>query len=324
MIQKIVLSREEKKKLFKQVIQVWDEKNFTITNFQTISEAIKLPVTLIETMTLHYENLFSLGNLLRKLVFKGGTAVQHYLSPKLQRGSVDLDFNTSIGHPSAIVRAIEDVNLQLEQNNNVIDIEGITFGKFMFEQDDSRSGTVTFVRILPTKLNEFIKMEQKSIQAKKTKIQINYKHSWLPAIEIKESALNLFPSKFLLAKNNVIVPCASPGDLICDKILTLTQVKDFGRERLKDVYDLINLLHVKETGKYTIANKKLEAITRSEGIKKSDLVSSALNHLEDMKSISSQVIGFKSQVAMDGWKYIDNWENSIEETISVLESEFIE
>ena len=72
---------------------------------------------------------------------------------------------------------------------------------------------------------------------------------------------------------------------------------------------------------FEIASKKLETIARSEGLKKVELLSSALNHLEDMKSLSTQVIGFKSQVAISGWKCLETWENSIEEMITKLESE---
>ena len=214
MIQRVVLSREEKKLLFTNVIQFWDENNLIIANFQEISKTIKLPVTLIETMALHYENMFSLGSLLEKLIFKGGTAVQHYLDPMLQRGSVDLDFNTSIGHPKVILQSINEVNEKLEKNQNIITIKGIPFGKYLFDHEDSKSGTLTFNRILPTKFNEFVKINQTSIQAKKTKIQINYRHSWLPAIKIIKQALNLFPSEFIKTKQSILTPIASLGDLI--------------------------------------------------------------------------------------------------------------
>lgn len=323
MIQKVILSREEKKLLFTNVIHFWDDKNLTMANFQKISETIKLPITLIETMILHYENMFSLGKFLEKLVFKGGTAVQHYLNPMLQRGSVDLDFNTEIGHPEVILKAVDAVNEHLAEQENIIDIYNVQFGKFHFEHEDPKSGTLTFSRVLPTKLNEFIKINQTSIQAKKTQIQINYRHSWLPAVQIRKQSLNLFPSEFLHSNHSVFTPIASPGDLISDKILTLTQVRDFGRERLKDVYDLMNLSKLNEPDKFSIANKKLETIARAEGIKKYELVSSALKHLDDMKSLSTQVIGFKSQVAIHGWAYIEGWENSIEDTIASLESELM-
>lgn len=322
MIQKIILSREEKKLLHSKVIQFWQLDDLTIANYQKINQTIKLPITLTETMMLHYENMHALGDLLKKLVFKGGTAVQHYINSTLQRGSVDLDFNTSIGHPSVLLEAVKNLNKELEDKENILTISGIEFGKFLFEHEDTNSGTLTFTRIVPTKLNEFIKIGEKVIQGKKTKIQINYKHSWLPGIEIRKEKINLFPNEIVKPIKSVTVPIESPGDLIADKILTLTQLGDFGRERLKDVYDLINLGALqKEKGKFSIASQKLDTIAKAEGLQKNNIVTSALDHLDEMKTLTAQVIGFKSQVGFEGWEIIDNWEKYLDETIDLLESE---
>lgn len=322
MVQRILLTREDKKTLFNNVLRFWNKDSFTLANFKVISDAIKLPVTLVETMTLHYENLFSLDSLLDQLVFKGGTAVQHYLKPELQRGSVDLDFNTSIGNPSAIKQMIFDVNDLLKQSHHAIDIHGVQFGLFEFDHQDSKSGTITFNRLLPTKLNEYVKIGQSIIQGKKTKIQINYKHSWLPAQAPVKLQIKLFPTYYLQTNYSMALTMSSPGDLICDKILTLTQVKDFGRERIKDAYDLYNLTRLNNEQDLTVANTKLNSIAVSEGLSISDIISSTITHLDEMKAITSTVIGFKSQVAKGGWFVIDNWENSIETIIHALESNF--
>lgn len=322
MVQRILLTREDKKTLSKNVLRFWNEDSFTLANFKNISDTIKLPVTLVETMALHYENLFSLNSLLDRLVFKGGTAVQQYLKPELQRGSVDLDFNTSIGNPSAVKQEIQNINNLLKQSQQAIEVHGVHFGLFEFDHEDAKSGTITFNRLLPTKLNESVKIGNSIIQGKKTKIQINYKHSWLPAQDPVILSLKLFPSHFLQTEFSITPTMSSPGDLICDKILTLTQVKDFGRERIKDVYDLYNLMRLDNNQNFSIADAKLTSIAMSEGLSKSEIISSTLKHLDEMKAITSTVIGFKSQVAKEGWPIIDNWENSIESIIKNLESNF--
>ena len=323
MNQKVILTREEKKLLATEVLRYWNFNDFTMTNLQDIATKVKLPVTLLETMALHYENLLSLETLQDKLIFKGGTAVQHYLDPMNQRGSVDLDFNTELGHPATIKQAINKINEKLEAEEGIRNLHGVSFGAYEFDYEDPKSGTLTFTRLLPTKVNEFIKVGNTIIQGKKMKVQINYKHAWLPALKTISVEPKLLPHNYLRTAKSITVQIASVGDLICDKLLTITQVGNFGRERIKDIYDLVMLTRVEEREKFAVAEKKITAIAQAEGLKKDEMIRSALEHLEQMKRVTSTVIGFKSQVAKKGWKMVEDWENSLEESIATIEREVL-
>jgi predicted nucleotidyltransferase component of viral defense system len=56
----------------------------------------------------HMEILRRLAPLSEFLVFKGGTCVQSYINPMLQRASNDLDFNTTIQNPNALMQKMEE------------------------------------------------------------------------------------------------------------------------------------------------------------------------------------------------------------------------
>ena len=64
----------------------------------------------------------------------------------------------------------------------------------------------------------------------------------MPALKTKRRKISIFPVKYLSTiDTSYKINICSTGDLLADKILTLTQIGHFGRERLKDVYDLILL-----------------------------------------------------------------------------------
>lgn len=320
-MKKIILTREEKKEL-SSLLHFWDEEYYSIESYKEISNSIKLPITLIETMVIHFDNLFILKDLGDQFIFKGGTAVQHYLKSNSQRCSVDLDFNTTIGHPQSVEDLVNDLNNKLQKINLIKSVHEIQFGKLIKEREDKKSGTLTYNRIMPTKLNEFIKVNDTIIQAKKMRIQFNYKHSWLVAEQSSYQNVNLFPVSYIKSKKQFTTNIMSSGDLICDKILTLTRVKDFGRERIKDVYDLVSLTLLYHKF-LKITKNKLIKISESQGIKMDKIIISALDHLEELKTKAIEVKGFKSQVGFEGWPIIDKWDKNISKTIAVLDKQLL-
>ena len=316
---KIILSRKEKTDVLS-ILKYISPTDLSIDVFQKINIALKVPITLIELTILHLENLFCLQTIQDKIVFKGGTAVQNYISDTFQRCSVDLDFNTSLHHPEQVKSLINDLNRYLEEKKMMKKIKGIPYGLLLFEKQDIRSGTLTYSRLMPSRLNEFIKFQETLVQGKKMRIQINYKHAWMPALKTKRRKISIFPVKYISTiDTSYKINICSTGDLLADKILTLTQIGHFGRERLKDVYDLI-LLTKYYRNKLPLAKQKLEKIADMNQLSYSALLETSIDHLHSFKDDRTKILGLKSQVAIEGKKLVDSWDLELDSLIEALET----
>lgn len=317
-MEKVILSRKEKLDILG-ILRYISPEDLSIDMFQTINSVLKVPITLIEIAILHFENLFSVQTIQDKIIFKGGTAVQNYIPETYQRCSVDLDFNTSLHHPDQVKSLIADLNQHLEEKGMIKRIQEIPYGSVYFEKQDTKSGTLTYSRLMPSRLNEFIKYQDILVQGKKMRLQFNYKHAWMPAFQENREEIKIFPSRFLskIDKSYKFNFC-SPGDLIADKILTLTQVGYFGRERFKDVYDLIVLVKFFRN-KIPLAQKKLEKVANMNQLAFDTIIYSSIDHIHSFKDNRTDIVGLKSQVALDGKKLIDKWEKELNFLIEALE-----
>ncbi len=288
-----------------------------------IQEKIGLAPVLLEMQFFHMINLKVLESFSDWMIFKGGTAVQTYLPPTYQRASVDLDFNASFGHPEVIIDQFHQLNETLTEKECIVEIEGIPLGKFVLDRIDDHSGTITFFRILPTKFNLHATWEQKKIQGRKYRIQVNYKHSDFPA-RFHEKMVNpsLLPFHFAKPREPILVNVASVSDLLADKLLTVTKVKGFGRERIKDVYDLVLLSKIHGNA-VAGAFEKLTNIARIIGVTVEEIISTAMDTLTTISEWHHEAQGFRPQVAVDGRKEIlDNWTKQVLKTTEFLSSIF--
>lgn len=306
---RISFSVEEKTKLLS-TIRIWNRNQLTQEMFRKLQVKYGIPAYLVETMFWHMEILRRLTPLSEFLVFKGGTCVQSYINPMLQRASNDLDFNTTIQNPNALMQKMEDLNSQLEAQGIAIDVQGIPYGFFEFESSDKASGTLNYRHRMPSRFGEYEHVAGNDVQAKSIRVQINYKHAWLPAIKKVAKPVEFFIAGEAVPGEAVVIPHASIEDLIADKIMATEE--HTGRERFKSIYDLTVLLDL-DFDKALI-NEKLDLIAKKTGRDAKELLSSSANTVMAFGNRASEAQGFASMVSRGGKVIIKDWEIGCEKT----------
>ncbi len=306
---RISFGAEEKIKLLS-TVRVWNRNQLTQEVFRKLQVKYGIPAYLVETMFWHMEILRRLAPLGEFLVFKGGTCVQSYINPMLQRASNDLDFNTFIQNPNALMQKIEDLNRQLETQGTTVEIQGIPYGFFQFEASDKASGTLNYRHRMPSRFGEYEHVAGSDVQAKSIRVQINFKHAWLPAIKKVVKPVEFFIADGASPREAVIFPHASIEDLIADKIMATEE--HTGRERFKDIYDLTVLLDL-DFDKALI-NEKLALIARKTGRDAGELLRSSANTVMAFGDRAHEAQGFASMVCRGGKVLIKDWEIGCERT----------
>jgi predicted nucleotidyltransferase component of viral defense system len=300
---RISFNAEEKTKLLS-TVRVWNRNQLTQEVFRKLQVKNGIPAYLVETMFWHMEILRRLQPLSEFLVFKGGTCVQSYIDPALQRASNDLDFNTTIQNPNALMQKMEDLNSQLETQEIAIEIQGIPYGFFEFESSDKASGTLNYRHRMPSRFGEYEHVAGSDVQAKSIRAQINFKHAWLPAIKKVVKPVEFFIADEASPGEAVVFPHESIEDLIADKIMATEE--HTGRERFKDIYDLIVLLDL-DFDKALI-NEKLALIAKKIGRDAKELLRSSANTVMAFGDRASEAQGFASMVCRGGKALIKDWE----------------
>ncbi|MEA1925325.1 MAG: nucleotidyl transferase AbiEii/AbiGii toxin family protein [Candidatus Altiarchaeota archaeon] len=317
---KIHYTLEEKESIL-DIIDVWRREQLTQKTFRDIQEETGIPPTLIETMFWHLDTLHQLTKLKPAPIFKGGTCVQNYIPPSLQRASNDLDFNSRTGNPNTIIDQIKELNKKLLKKGNAIEFkkhkQKIRYGTLDYNLKDERSGTVTFSRRMPSRLGEYIKAGDYEVTGKNIRIQINYKHAWLPALQIINKEPGFFILKYQKMKKGYVYPSSSPEDLITDKILATMEEKEGGRERLKDIYDLMVLLRIKHRKEKIL--EKLEMIAERKGNTPNIILKSSSTNISKFVEKDMEAQGFKSLAGVDGKKIIENWETNCIDLVKTIQ-----
>ncbi|MDO8728167.1 MAG: nucleotidyl transferase AbiEii/AbiGii toxin family protein [Candidatus Methanoperedens sp.] len=305
---KITFSVEEKIKILS-TIQVWKREQLTQEVFRKLQIKYGIPAYLIETLFWHLEILNRLLPMSEFLMFKGGTCVQSYIDPMFQRASNDLDFNTTIENPNALMQKIEDMNKLLKDNRIYIEVQGVQYGIFEYESNDAASGTLNYRHRMPSRFGEYERVSGKDVQAKSIRVQMNYKHSWLPAIKKVMKPVDFFITE-VAPVNEVIFPHESIEDLIVDKLLATNE--HTGRERFKDVYDLMILLDL--VYDKTLINNKLALIGVRSKRDAVELIRSSAATVMTFGERADEARGFASMVARGGKEIIREWEIGCEKT----------
>ncbi len=306
---RISFSVEEKTKLLS-TIHIWNREQLTQDTFRKLQVKYGIPAYLIETMFWHMEILHRLLPLSEYLVFKGGTCVQSYIDPMFQRASNDLDFNTTVQNPNALMQKIEYLNSQLKTGETAVEIQGIPYGFFEFEFSDKASGTLNYRHRMPSRFGEYEHVAGSDVQAKSIRIQINFKHAWLPAIKKVIKPVKFFIMEEAVPGEVIVFPHASIEDLIADKIMATEE--HAGRERFKDIYDLMALLNLDFDG--TLVNNKLALIARKTGRDAGELLRSSANTVMVFGDRTNEAQGFASMVCKGGKALIKDWEIGCEKT----------
>ncbi len=291
------------------IIKVWKRGQLDIRTFNAIQSKYGVPARLAETMFWHLDTLDAIGRT-GQLVFKGGTCIQSYVAPELQRASVDLDFNTSIQNPNAVMDAMADLNEKLDDAGRTALVKGVKFGAVEFDFKDEKSGTLSFRRRMPSRFGEFERTGGVDIQSKSIRIQVNYKHSWMPALKIVEKDIALFVQDAQKPVRNVKFAHASPEDLFADKILATGNIGPFGRERFKDVYDLIVLSGIKPEKKAIL--KKLDLVGEHSNLGANAILAASIETISGFADHALDAKGFASMVCLGGKKIVEKWESECE------------
>ena len=188
------------------------------------------------------------------LFFKGGTCVQSLLPFDYQRFSIDLDFNieTKYRAKEFILSKFSELNEKLKEEDLLIPAsetkykerssENLIYGKFYSLYSDEFSGTVTFARVLMTKVvSRSMKLFYKDNLIKKELlegvfnhilVQVNIKHQ-PPALKWGFGNIRLKIQNYDEYKKELQFKCLSVGDLFADKLMAFRNRKAF-----KDLYDL--------------------------------------------------------------------------------------
>lgn len=315
---RIVLNADEKRAARALLENTWDAGQLTQAALEKAAAPWGVNPREAYMSLVHLDTLDALREL-DFLVFKGGTCVQTYLPPGYQRISVDLDFNSRHPHPNTVDAAIKNVNTSLAQTGRAATIHGIPFGSLVPFDEDKHTGTVSYARYVYTPYDERAIVGGNEVQARMMRVQINLKHFELPAIDPTKRSLAFFTQPELKPKRAVKAECASLADLFADKILTITKnVGGFGRERIKDFYDLFALR--RQNVPFPRAGEKLDLIGAKAGATRDQFLDGAIERCDDVRANYAEVKGYVTSACKDGKSLLANWEVELDKLQDVLRS----
>jgi hypothetical protein len=302
---RIDLNHDEKMELLT-IVKTWKRKQIIQEKIRSIQKDTGIPARSIEIMFWHYDTL-SLLSKTDSLIFKGGTCVQSWLPYDFQRASVDLDFNSKAGNPNSIQVIINRLNDVARDEERIVTIRGIEFGSIEFRYMDDQTKTMTFVRKMPSRFDEMIRVDGDSIQGIEQRIQINFKNAWLPSIKSVRSEPDFVILVYEKPQFKTEVIHSSIEDLIADKILATCNVHGFGRERFKDVYDLGMIFDLKRDNELIM--RKLSLIANKKGVDPLSFIEGSVETISRISDRSQEARGFASMVGKGGRERIfPSWE----------------
>jgi len=310
---KKVFTDEEKGDILK-IVKVWKRDQLNQDVFRSIQISSGVPARLVELMFWHMDTLDALRPM-DHLVFKGGTCVQVHLAPDLQRASVDLDFNSAVGHPDAVERKFGELNSVLEKKGRAAVVGGIRFGFLEKGWVDRHTGTITFHRRMPSRFGEVEAVDGIRVQAKSIRVQINYKNSWLPAIKSEKKDIRFFITEHQKPCSEVEFLISSAEDLFADKILATCSSGHFGRERFKDVYDMLVLSSGVDG---TDVVRKLDMVAEKSRLNTRSIIETSIETISNLSERSQEAKGFASMACRGGKALVADWESRCISLIGVL------
>lgn len=300
----IKLTPEEKIDLLS-MVKTWDRPQHSQQALIEIQRKTGIPARLAEITFWHYDTLFVLSGA-DWLVFKGGTCVQTYLEPGFQRASADLDFNSSLENPNTILHEMDAINRSIDKNKASFRTGKIDFGRIEFICEDKATGTMNFIRRMPSRFGETELVDGSRIQARSLRIQINRKHAWLPSIKPVTKAPRFFITQFQRPREVFDLVHSSKEDLLADKILATCNAHGFRRERFKDVYDMGLLLRLDLESE--LVCKKLDMIAQESETERKQFLNGSARTVINFSEKTAQARGFLCMVAREGRELAWDWE----------------
>jgi len=312
---RIVLDSEDKERLLS-TVSVWERRSLAQEVFRGLQAEYGVPAYMVENLFWHLEILDRLRPMQDLLVFKGGTCVQSYIPPMLQRASSDLDFNSTVENRNALLDPIERLNRRLLSAGRAVVLHGVPFGRFELESEDRRTGTLNFRHRMPSRFGELERVGQVDIGSKSIRVRVNLKHTWLPAVRTVTRPVSFFICEKVRPRHRVLFPHASMEDLVADKLLATRQ--RFGRERFKDVYDLMVMLDLRPDP--AIVLDKLGRIAKEAGGSAAETLRSSAETVAAFGERSAEAKGFASMVCRGGRALVGDWEMRCLETARRIRS----
>lgn len=303
---RVFLTADEKEAARQVLHHTWKPADLTQAAITRASAPFGVSARDAYMTLLHLDTIDALSGL-GFLVFKGGTCVQTHLKPGHQRISVDLDYNSRHPHPNTLQTAIADLNVDLARKGRTAKLRNLDFGSFHPREYDAQSGTIEFARYMPTPFDEQAVREGVEFQARLLRVQINVKHHEMPALDPERAAVKFFTQPVLTPSHTIRTERASAADLTADKILTITKnVGGFGRERIKDFYDLFALRRLDVPR--TRVQEKLDRIAARVGVSRESLLNGAIERCEEVRANYTQARGFVTSVCSEGKTLLGAWE----------------
>lgn len=322
-MKRLVLDADDKRRIF-EAFQVWRREDIKRPDLEEFVRPLGVAAVDAYVTFLHLDTLAALGAH-APLVWKGGTAIQTLLPAQVQRVSTDLDFNATIGNVEAIRDAIVSCNERLESNGHIVQVDDVPYGRFFEADHRPWHKTIEFRRILPTLFSETVDLRPNALggsdethvraPGRLERVQINYNHADLPALRPERVEATFFTQPRFSPRQQVMAVRASIHDLTSDKVLATTRHDGFGRERFKDVYDLVTL---RGTGSVDLGmvSEKLGRIVGRDRLKA--IVDGSRQTLDMLSEESAAAHGFRAMVCIQGKNLIDDWSAQVESTADWL------
>ena len=317
-----IILRPSEKQALQAALPLWQDKPIKRPALESLAAEVGVHARDAHVSLLHLDTLHALGPD-APLVWKGGTAIQSLLPPSVQRISTYLDFNSTTGIVEVLREAIAACNDRLDQRGAIVTVQGIPFGRFYEADHRPVHGTVEFRRVLPTPFDEQVEFAAGAlpgtgamrVQGRLSRVQINTRHHTLPALEASTQDVAFFTQPRLQPDHVVTIRRASAPDLVADKILATTRHDGFGRQRFKDVYDLIALRH---HGNIDL-DKVHKKLVRIAGPGRAETyLDGSLETLSKLSLEAATVQGFRNMVCNDGKVWVDAWTEEVEATATWL------
>ena len=321
-MRRTILTPAEKKAVLGS-LTAWDSAAIKRTDLEALAGRIGISARDAYVTLLHIDTLHALGPE-APLVWKGGTAIQSLLAAGVQRVSTDLDFNSTTGNVEILRETITDVNDRLRAGGNIVEVKGVPFGLFYEADHRPDHQTLEFRRLLPTPFDEQVDLprhalpgldETVRVQGRLSRVQIAYGHHEMAALHPTRAEVRFFTQPSFEPRRPVTVTRGSVHDLAADKILATTRHDGFGRERFKDIYDLVALRHL-GTADLEVVRTKLARI-RGDG-RVPLYVDGTLETLRILGLEAAAAQGFKGTVCSDGKAWVERWGEELEATIAWL------
>lgn len=254
-----------------------------------------------------------------ELFLKGGTCVQNYLSPDIQRFSKDIDLGLSTrGEFDAVESYVEELNHHLEKRDHD------EYSGLLTDRPGSPKGDVIcFDRFFDA---EYAEDRRFGLHGRRgVWVTVEF-HTADVTPSFEESELLILPARY--GEVDVRFNCATRGKLLSDKIIAAMGPYYDAREEAKDILDLNAMLNDDEFGRRVPEAKDLMGKYAAEtGSKREEAVKRSVRTIRDLREemagerLATQVNAVLPQ--NHRFEGLDAWRGFCDETAELLNRLFL-